>query len=152
MPRYVIREARDKDSQMIYKLWLSLSYDHYKKQGKKVDYINAVNDYHKYIADENHIIYIAESEENIVGFIEALIEDSTDIEGGKYIYILHCFIEKDFRNTKIVFDFLEKIEDMGLKLGINTIFTDIYIENTRFYNNIIKLDFYPYKTRFIKKI
>jgi GNAT superfamily N-acetyltransferase len=152
MPKYIIREAKAEDSNMLYNLWVNLSFDHYKKQGKNLKNINAINEYDRLINEKNRLIFVAEADESIVGFIEAVVEGSTEFEGGKYIYILHCFIEKDYRNTKIIFDFLNRIEYKAVEFGLNTIFTDIYVKNKRFYNNIIKLDFVPYKTRFIKKI
>jgi GNAT superfamily N-acetyltransferase len=152
MPKYIIREAKAEDSNLLYNLWVNLSFDHYKKQGKNLKNINAINEYDRLINEKNRLIFVAEADESIVGFIEAVVEGSTEFEGGKYIYILHCFIEKDYRNTKIIFDFLNRIEYKAVEFGLNTIFTDIYVKNRRFYNNIIKLDFVPFKTRFIKKI
>lgn len=152
MPKYIIREAKAEDSNLLYNLWVNLSFDHYKKQNINLKNINAINEYDRLINEKNRIIFVAEADESIVGFVEAIVEENTEIEGGKYIYILHCFIEKDYRNTKIIFDFLNRIEYKAVEFGLNTISTDIYVKNSRFYNNIIKLDFVPYKTRFIKKI
>ncbi len=150
---YVIREGCIQDADQIFRLRKCLAEDHtFKLTGEKVTFDDVENNYANLLNDKDTIIYVAESENKIVGFIEAYRKDRLHDFDEPTIYVLHCYIEPSFRNSRMVHRFLATVMHIGKKEGIQHISAHVFASNEKFYKNIKVLGFNEYKTLFLREI
>lgn len=109
------------------------------------------NIYASLIGQDNCIIYVAVINEFIIGFAETYIK-SNDLEfyGKSSIYILHMFIEEDYRNTHAAFSLLDAIEKDARINNIDFIYTDVFNNNKSLYEKMKDIGFQELKSTFYR--
>lgn len=156
MNNIIVRQANLNDADSIFNLWIKLAKDHMKKENNNLDIVDlkAENKYREILEhDSTCIIFVVENNKDVVGFAELYIkEPNLDFSFERYAYILHCYIDDEYRSTTAIFKLHEAVKQYLKNLNIKYLHADVYVTNTKFYKNICLLNFKPYRTRFIEKL
>lgn len=151
-----VREAVASDSVLITELWKELSTDHFEKE-RYIDTIpefNGIEDcYEKTLQDENVIIFIAEEENQVCGFLELVIHNSNaDFCVDRHAYMLHLYLKPKIRSFANAAAMYHAAENKTKALGIPFIMADVYKHNPGVQRLIQYFGFEDYRTRFVKKL
>lgn len=150
-----VRIANEEDADKIYDLWIKLSEDHMSKDPFRVNIerMQYNNFYVEVIKNEACKVYVAVSNDIIVGFMELyLLDKDSEFPIDRYGYILHTYVEEEYRKSKAFIKMYNAVIKYLRKCNISYLQVDVYKHNTKFYNSIKFFGGIEYKTRFIKTL
>lgn len=98
-------------------------------------------------------IFVAETNKEIIGFIEIWLEDKNfHFFVDEYAYIMHAFVEPEYRNFLILNKLFKAAQAWAVSKGRKYLIADVYEHNQ---GPMKILEFYglkKYKTRMVKEI
>lgn len=158
---YIIREATKKDTDEIINLWYELSsfLNNQRNVEFKQEITPAKKDMRKTHYDyvfnsNNNNVFLAEVDNEIVGFIEVCINDKdANFYIDKYGYIAYFYVKSSYRIPDLMFKLYNIAEKWVVDNEIHYICSDVNGENhisRELQEKIFLLK--PYQTRMAKKI
>lgn len=135
--KYIIREAKPDDINDIIELFdmLTLSMLEMQQQymnisAEEIGYINERKVNEKYfesvITNERNGIFVAESDDKLVGFIQTCInEKDSEFHIEQYCYIPYYYVKKEYRNFSLDYDLYKEAEDWARKKRLRYLCSDV---------------------------
>ncbi|WP_207644713.1 GNAT family N-acetyltransferase [Caloranaerobacter ferrireducens] len=151
-----IRKASIEDVDSIVDLWKKLSVDQLSKDPYykgKIDFGDEKTTFLNAIKNPKCCIFVAESENKVIGFIEIwLKEKDFYFFIDDYAYILHCFVEEEFRNYKLTRRLFLAAENWAKENDAKYLQADVFQHNSRVIEGLRYLGLLSYRTRLVKPI
>lgn len=146
-----IRRANKSDCEDIFKLWVKLGKHHFEYMSEKIENNTLDNIYASLIGQDNCLIYVAVINEFIIGFAETYIKrNDLQFYGKSSIYILHMFIEEDYRDTYAAYSLFYTIEKDARINNIDFIYADVFNNNKLLYEKMNNIGFQELKSTFYR--
>ena len=101
-----------------------------KDRDKEKDLLSAQNKLNKYI-EKDYPIYVAESDEKIVGYLVCRVEDDV-------VWAESLYVSPDYRKKGIGTSLYEKAEKLAYDLGSDTVYNWIHPNNDKIINFLKK--------------
>lgn len=160
---YTIRKANLSDIDEVMRLYknlsdcmISLQKNYIGLPEKYFDYYNEDNGkyFESVLVSDDHVIFIAEVKNNVVGYIQACIHEKDfafDID--KYCYIPYHYTEEAWRNYSLNIDLYKKVEKWAYEKELSYICSDVDGGNDISLKLQKKLcGMKPYKIRLMKQL
>jgi len=151
----IIRKANIDDVDKLFCLWCELGKDQLKKDPYyKGNFVaDRGYDFKKLLQSQNCCIFVAESDNRVVGFAEA----RTHVKDFKfyiddYVYLMHVYVEPGYRGFKLHYRFVEKIEAWALERNFRYLVADVLKTNDGVINLLKMSRFDEYRIRLVKNI
>jgi ribosomal protein S18 acetylase RimI-like enzyme len=156
---YNIRSATMDDLEDVKRLWRELSYDQLSHdEYYSGDFEFDGNDqYISALSSTDCQIFVAEINNNIVGFIEVWLY-SRDFHFfiDDYAYILHLYIDETARKQNIIWGLIFKLfrecENWAILHGRKYLVSDVFNHNQRMMRILERLKHKRYRCRFVKTL
>jgi GNAT superfamily N-acetyltransferase len=154
---YVIRKANKNDSQHIGELFKKLGIDQMSRDKYFTDSLENLkisnDEIFNIISNPNSIIYVAEIDNKIIGYIEAWFHKKDfNFFIDDYVYILHMFVDDNYRSYKVMYELHKSIENWTIKKKIKYIEADIFEFNKKVQKIAEYLGYLSYRRRYVKDI
>ncbi|WP_430885010.1 GNAT family N-acetyltransferase [Fusibacter sp. JL216-2] len=151
-----IRRSNRSDTPELSRLYYQLSEDHFYKEkftDDAPDFNKAIDVYAEKIHSKDIVIYVAEEDNKVCGYIEMHLKKSDgDFFLDDYSYILHAYVDSDKRGYKVIRRLFKACEDYTKECGLKFMLLDVYSHNERVQKLAQHFGMGEYRTRYLKNL
>ncbi|KNF07556.1 acetyltransferase [Gottschalkia purinilytica] len=154
---YIVRRATEQDIKSISKLFRKLGIDQMSKDQYFNEDLNNIEVSEEEISsslnDPRCIIYVAEADKEIIGYIEGWLRDKDFYFFiDDYAYILHIYVDEEYRSYGVLHSLHKCVEDWAKENNLKYVQADVFEHNKKVQKIIEYLGYSTYRRRYVKDI
>lgn len=153
---FEIRQASISDINHVTELWKKLAIDQLTQDNfftGDIDFTDCNEQVSDSLTNSNCCIFIAYTSTSIIGFIEVWLQNKDFyFFEDDYAYIMHMFIDPQYRSYQIMKSLYNKAEEWTISKKRNYLIADAFQFNQKALKILNFLGLKPYKTRCVKEL